>query len=141
MNPRVHPRPPLRRAILTLSVLVSLTIVAALFAGWVRTLVLERRQISAEFDRVQAELVSVSALDRAHARLQADPAYQGETWRVAAADGLSSDATVEIRVEPVEGQPQSRQVRIDARYPQQRSHAVREQREEMIVLPNRSQKP
>jgi cell division protein FtsL len=131
---RQTPRPS-RRAMLTLSVLVSMAVVMALYMAWARMLVLERQQASAELDRVQAEYLAVSAVERAARQLQLDPNYQGETWRIEpSAVELPGGAATEIRVESVEGQSRRRRVTVDAQFPERGSHRVRQRQQTIITL-------
>ncbi len=64
-------------------VLALLAVSTVLVANTARILILENRQAERAEDRQQAEWVAESALERAGARLLADRAYQGETWRSA----------------------------------------------------------
>jgi len=106
-----------RRALLVLSVLACLTLVMLLAAAWLRIIVLERQQLRAQQNRLQAEYLAQSALSRAAARLAANPDYDGETFRVSAESlGAGSPATVTIRLEAGDD-PQARLVTASAQVP------------------------
>jgi Tfp pilus assembly protein PilX len=106
-----------RRALLVLSVLACLTLVMLLAAAWLRILVLERQQLRAQQNRMQAEYLAQSALSRAAARLAANPKYDGETFRASAESlGAGSPAAVTIRVEAGDD-PQDRLVTASAQVP------------------------
>jgi Tfp pilus assembly protein PilX len=127
---------------LTVCVLVCLTLLMTLYAVWMRSLLLERQQARAEEDRVQAEYLAHSALARAAARLDSDAAYQGETWHARPAAGERSPVgTVEIKVEPVEGQAHARLVSVDARYPAEDAATARSRQSKTLVIHTRGATP
>jgi type II secretory pathway component PulK len=69
-----------RRGIMVLAVLFSLTVLAMLTVVWLRLIAAERQYLKQQLGAQQAELLALSALDRAEARLAADADYAGETW-------------------------------------------------------------
>jgi hypothetical protein len=131
-----------RRAVLVLSVLACLGLVMVLAGAWLRVVALERRQLTAQQNRLQAEYLADAALARATARLAADPAYSGETMNPSAESFAASfGAAVTIRVEKVAGEPQSRHVAVSAEFPAgSRDRAVRS-KEQRIHLSSKGPTP
>ena len=80
--------------------------------------VISRREADLEQYRAQTLWLAESGMDRASARLAADPGYRGEEWLLPAGDLGGSDAgRVSIRVEPIADEPDVFQVRVVADYP------------------------
>ncbi len=76
-----------------------------------------------------------SALDRAAARLAADPGFRGETWNIPAERLGGRDAgVVRIEVLAVPDHADRRLVRARADYPTTGTRRARESREIAIVL-------
>jgi hypothetical protein len=125
-----------------MSVLVCLALVMLLFAGWIRTVLLERRQLRAIEHRMQAEYLADSALRRAAAQLAANPAYAGETWKIEAPDfdGRAA-ASVAIQVQAVPDEARSRRVRAIADFPAEAAARVRRSKETKLVLSSRGETP
>jgi type II secretory pathway pseudopilin PulG len=99
-------------------VLVALVILGLLSVALVRLAATERKRSRMDERRLQADWLAESALERASARLQADPDYTGETWEPSADELGGRDAgSVTIAVEAVEGHPGRRAVRAQADYP------------------------
>lgn len=131
-------RPLHRRAMLVLSVLACLTLVMLLMAAWLRIVGLERQQLRAQQNRMQAEYLANSALSRAAARLAADPDYDGETIS-ASAESLAAiaGATVTIRVETEPDDPQARRVTAAAQVPAAGPRAALRTKQQRILLPTK----
>jgi len=126
-----------RRAALLVAVLVCLSVVMALGAAWLRGVVLEHRQVRAQADRLQAEYLAASAVDRATAQLAANPDYRGETFVVDAQTlALRAGAAVSIRVEPVADNAQARRVVVEANFPNEGAERARRSRQVTISLAN-----
>ncbi len=124
-----------RRGMLLVSVLVCLSVVMIVFASWMRAGILQTRQVRAQQDRVQAELLAVSGLERAAAQLAANGEYTGETWNLkAAALGGTAGGRVEIRVTPDAHDPSSRHVVAAADFPAEGPTVARRSKEITIVL-------
>jgi Tfp pilus assembly protein PilX len=131
-----------RRATLVVSVLACLTLIMLLAGSWLRVVAMERRQLAAQHNRMQAEYVADAALARAAARLASDPAYDGETMH-ASGESLASaaGAAVTIRVRSIEGDPHARLVTVSAEFPAgSRDRAVRSI-EQQIHLATKEPRP
>ncbi len=128
------PRVP-RRGLVLVAVLVCLAIAMVLFASSVRTLLLQRQQVRAQQDRMQAEYLADSALRRAAARLAADPSYQRETWLIDAPSlAMPASARVEIRVEPSPDGAEARRIRAVADVPDVGVARARRSKDTRILL-------
>jgi hypothetical protein len=129
------PRSSARRAMLLISVLVCLTVVMMLFAGWVKSIALARQQVRAQEDRMQAEYLALSGLERAAAQLAADATYSGEIWRIGGESFWGrATAAVDIRVTPIPGESKTRMVRVVANFPAEGAPRARRSKEIKIVL-------
>ena len=109
-------RPPSRRrAMVSIIMLVALIVVGLMAAGVLRVLAARRATIRAEERALQVEALVGSGIDRALARLAADPAYPGETWEIPAADLLGrGPARVAIRLTPDASNPADRRLVVIA---------------------------
>ena len=120
---------------LTMSVLVALTVVMALAVAWTKSVIIERRIVRAQAERVQAEYLALSGLARGTAQARAKPDYAGETWQI---DGDSlggkRGASVVIRVDSIADEPMARNVKVEARFPDESSTGSRRSGETKIVL-------
>jgi Tfp pilus assembly protein PilV len=118
-----------------IGVLVSLGVVSVLVLGWMRGGLAGREQSRQAEQRLQADWLAESGLERAAARLAAKLDYSGEVWNIAAAELSGPDgARVEIRVSPVAGRAGSRRVTVAADFPAdpfRRSRVT----EEMVLEP------
>jgi hypothetical protein len=107
------------------AVLVCLIIITIMAGALLRVGLSQREQVKAQEHRLQAEWLAESGIERAAARLAADPGYKGETWEVAARDlDSTDDALVSITVEPAHGS-KGRQVRVQADYPRDPTRRAR----------------
>jgi Tfp pilus assembly protein PilV len=120
-----------RRGVALLVLLVSLAVAAAISVSVLRLAALQRRSLEIHQWQAQAEWLAESGLERAAARLAADPAYPGETWTIPA-EALGTGGGVAIRVEPVAGQPGRRRIHIEADYS---SGRARQTRDATLTLP------
>ena len=128
-------RPERRRGTLLVAVLVSLSLLMMLFAVWLRTVGLERRQVRDQQSRIQAEYLAEAAIGRAVSQLAVSPDYQGELWRIPAESlGGRGSATVEIVISPVVDQPRSRSIRAVADFPSEGIGRARRSKEIRMVL-------
>src|SRR5580704_14652573 len=80
-----------RRGSVMIGVLVSLTIVTALVAGWTSDCISRIAKSRQAEHRLQADWLAESGLDRAAARLAANRGYRGEDWTIAPAELSSAD--------------------------------------------------
>ncbi len=85
--------------------------------------------------RLQTGWLADSGLDRAAARLAADPAYAGETWKINSESlGGPDAAAVVIRVEKDASQAHRRLVVVEAVYPAEGTQQARLTRKMNITL-------
>jgi len=131
-----------RRAALLISVLVCLTVVMVLFTRWVKLASLERQQLRDQQNRLQAEYLAESGLERAIAQLAMDATYAGETWRIDKESLRGRDgATVAIQVESLPDGSSGRLVRAVADYPAEGRYRARRSRETRVTLPKPGEAP
>ena len=134
---RMSPRRP---GVLLICVLVCLTMVMMLFAATIRMIFLERQQVRAQENRLQAELLADSGLERATSQLAGNPEYVGEAWRIDAEQlGKRDPATVSIRVEAIADRPQSRRVIVAADFPAEGELRARRSKQIQVELPKRGE--
>ena len=125
-----------------MTVLVCLTFVMLLGIAWTKTISLERRQVRAEHDRLQAECLADSALERAAARLAADAHYVGENWQITPAElGSSCAASVTITVTAIDGEPRRRNITAVADYPAASPERARRTKQIKFILPPAGESP
>jgi hypothetical protein len=104
-------------------VLVCFAVATVLFVLLARQAVAERHMAETRLWTLQAQWVAEAALERAAARLAAEPNYAGETWTIPAAEFVGTDgARATIQVETVADQPNRRLVRVEANYPDDPVH-------------------
>jgi type II secretory pathway component PulK len=119
-------RPRDRRGAVLAAVLVLAVLAAMLLAVWLKAAVAQHRQLRLRAYDLQAAWLVEAGLERAAARLAADPAYEGESWTVAAEQLQTRHAgQVEIRVASVADQPALRQVSVSADYPRDATRRAR----------------
>jgi hypothetical protein len=110
------------------AVLVCLVVVTLVSGVLLRIGLAHRDQVRSQEHRLQAEWLAQSGLDRALARIAADPNYPGETWKLTHRDlGLTEvpgaepapAAVVAIKVEPAGSPGNSGQklIKVQADYP------------------------
>jgi Tfp pilus assembly protein PilX len=96
-------------------VLVCLIVAAALSVVVVRQAAMERHAVQINQRNLQALWLAEAGIERAAARLAADPKYAGETWNISAKELAADDnAMVRIQVETIAGRPEWRSVRVEA---------------------------
>ena len=107
-----------RRGFVVISVVVLLTVVAALFGLWAKAAVSEHRQLEYRQHELQAIRLAEAGVGRGMARRASDPVYDGETWTIPAADlGQSHAAEVTIRVVTAAADAATLQIEATANYP------------------------
>ncbi|MGO9465365.1 MAG: hypothetical protein ACLQIB_08390 [Isosphaeraceae bacterium] len=121
-----------RRALTTVAVLVCLIVISLIGAALLKVGLAQRHQVRSQEQRLQAEWLAESGLDRALGRLAADRNYPGEEWPIHAQDlavptgsapSQSSGsppqaaAMITITVERVRENGNRRRVRVQADYP------------------------
>ena len=108
---------PRRRGAVLVVVLVCLAMATAMSLVVVRQIAAERRAAQMNQRSLQALWLAEAGVERAAARLAADPKYAGETWLIPAKELAAGDgAVVRIEVETIAGRPQRRSVRVEADY-------------------------
>ena len=124
---RQHRRSDGRRGAVLVAAMVCVLILALMSAALLRTVSLAREQSRSEARRMQAECLADAAVERAVARLRADPKFEDEKWDIAADElQATAPATVAIHIESTDG---GWKVRIQADFPSDatlRARALRE---------------
>ena len=106
------------RGAVLIVVLVCLALATALFVLVAKQAVAERRAIDRSCHALQSRWLAEAGVERAAARLAADPDYAGETWDLSAKQlAGNDDAIVRIQVEKIADRPERRSVRVEADYP------------------------
>ena len=106
-----------RRAMVSIVMLIALIVVGLMAASLIRVAFARRTNILASERQGQAEVLVDSAIDRALARLNANPAYPGETWNLAAADLAGrGPARAVITLQPDPTSPEVRRLVIAVEY-------------------------
>ncbi len=124
-----------RRGAVLMTMMVCLVIALAIGGALLRTGMARRGQARAEERRLQAAWLAESGLERASDRLREAPDYAGETWEIPAEDlGGRDGGLVTIAVEPVQGHPLRRLIRVRADYPRDPSRRSRISKRTMIDL-------
>ena len=124
-----------RRGLVALALVMALFVLVLLAGGLLRVAWLRHSELRAAERRLQSEWLAESALDRAAARLEADPDYRGETWAVPAeALGGREAGAVRIDVRDVPDHPDRRVIRARADYPADEARRARRTRELTITL-------
>ncbi len=119
----------------TIVVLICLLISAMVLASLLKLALLDDGQSRNVQMRLQSVWLADSGLERAAARVAADPAYAGETWTIDAERmGGPDAATVVIRVEKDESQAQQRVIVVVAVYPAEGTQQARLTRHTTITL-------
>ncbi|MEX0711182.1 MAG: hypothetical protein WD278_02460 [Pirellulales bacterium] len=114
-----------RRGAILLVVMVCLSVAIALAASLLKAGLMEHTLLVEQEHEAQARRLAESGVERAAARLRADPDYTGETWEVSTtALGGPSPGVVEIRVESMPDEPVV-QVTAQADYPAGRAGRAR----------------
>jgi hypothetical protein len=116
-----------QRGAILVVVLVCLAVATALSVVVVRQTTAEHQVAQTSHRRLQALWLAEAGVQRAAARVTADPGYAGETWTISAKELAGDDnGVVRIQVETVAGQPQRRSVRVEADYPDTPAYRCRQ---------------
>jgi len=131
-----------RRGTLLIAVLACLTLVILLAAAWMKGIALERQQVRAQQNAMQAEYLARSALGRAAARLALDADYAGEMWKVGA-EALAGrgEAVVAIQVDADRDDPRARVIRATAQFGTSVQARAQRSKQLKINLPTQEQTP
>jgi hypothetical protein len=129
-----------RRGAFLVIAMVCLVLAMMLVAAVLKLVESQRRQMRMEQAGLQAEWLAESGCHRAAAQLAADRNYRGETWSIAPADlagtgpGGADAGSVEIKVRPVDGEPKSRVIQVEAVFPADSEPSARRTRRATIIL-------
>jgi len=135
------PGPPGRRGAVLIVILVCVALAVTIIVSVARSAVVQQQRVRTRAWQLQARLLAESALERAAARLAADPKYAGETWSVPpeALDGRDG-AAVQIQVEDLPRASSRRLVRVRADFPDQPDTRVRHTRQAVVEIASRGDK-
>jgi hypothetical protein len=112
-----HARRAPRHGAVLVAALVCLLVVTGIVGGMLRGAIHGRRQLHAERDLRQTELLLAAGVARAAHRLADEPEYDGETWRLDSEEIIGrGDGVVTIEASPSDD-AESWQVTIVAQYP------------------------
>lgn len=101
--------------LMTIAAMVFVSAIGAVLLGLARSRLLDLRR---EESAIQAEFLAEAALDRAAAKLQADPSYTGEIWKISAKEmGGREAAQVVIAISADSRRPNRREARAVADFP------------------------
>ncbi len=129
-----------RRGVMTIVALVCVVVTSALMVVVVRRALAESQLGRTEVRRAQSRWLAESGLERAAARLAADPKYTGEVWKIPPGmitgrpDETQAGATVKIEVTVQGGQPAERVVRVQADWPEEPALRARHTKQAVIEL-------
>jgi len=111
-----------------IAALVALVIVTSILGSMLLGALATSRQLHAERDLRQCELMLQAGVDRAHFRLRRDANYRGETWSLPAATIVGAgDGQVAISIESVSDSA-APQLRVIAEYPLGGERSIRRSR-------------
>lgn len=125
-----------RRGAVLFAVLVCLLVVSGLTIQLARAALMHQRQLRVQQYATQSYWLAHSACRRAIARLQTDPQYTGETWKIDAGELSGHDASVVIWVRQVEVQLDKRRVTVEATYPSDNVHRASTRKELVVSIRN-----
>jgi type II secretory pathway pseudopilin PulG len=129
------------RGLTAVAVLVCLIIITMVAGALLKVTFAQRDETRVQERRLQAQWLADAGIQRALARLDADPGYSGETWEIPARDLDSADgAAVAITVTPAPGDPKHRQIRVQADYPRNPPSRARSTKQIRVENDSRSMK-
>ncbi len=106
-----------RSGMAVIAALTCLLIVTAIIGSMLQSALRARRQLHAERDRRQTELLLQAGADRAALRLATEPAFRGDTWDLPA-ESIVGRGTGRVTTEVSRSANDSAwQVRVIAEYP------------------------
>jgi type II secretory pathway component PulK len=116
--------------------LVCLALAAVMMIASAKIALTSHRAAQTASWTTQANWLAESGVERAAAKLAADPKYAGETWNVPAAElGGEENGVVRIQVEDLTGEENRRTVKVEADFPDDPVHYARRQKEIIVDLP------
>jgi len=123
-------------------VLASLLVASLLGLAVVKTVLQHHRQVQVMSARQQCFWLAEAAAERAARKLAGSSDYQGETWEVSSEVlGTARPAVVTIEVNPVDGSPQARKLRAEARFADDPARRTAFRRELVVWLPQAGAAP
>ncbi len=124
-----------RRGAVLVAALACLLIVMSIIGSMLQGALRARRQLHAERDRRQTELLLEAGVDRAAVQLRRDPEFRGETWKLVASEVTGrGDAQITITAaREAEGDPW--QVQVVAEYPVGNELSIRRSKTFVVQLP------
>jgi type II secretory pathway component PulK len=133
MRPGRRHNPPRRRGVVLLAVIVLVGVASLVAVSILKLAAARRETLRGELRQLQSDWLAESGLERAAARLAADPRYPGETWILDPETlGGRDAAVVRIEVQPVPGQAGRRLVRVRADYPDDARRRARRSKQRLI---------
>jgi len=105
--------------------LVCLLVVTSIVCSMLKGALRARRELHAERDRRQTELLLEAGADRAAARLATEPDFRGDTWELPATTIVGQGGGRVTTEVTTNADNQSRQVRVVAEYPIGRGLPIR----------------
>jgi hypothetical protein len=132
-----------RRGAMTVVAVVCVIVATTMMVVAVRRTLTESTAAQSDVRRSQCQWLVESGMDRAAARLAADPKYAGETWKIPApaitgrgdqgpAGSGAGGASVKIEITAPAGPAGRRMVRVQADWPEDPSLRVRQTKEAAI---------
>jgi hypothetical protein len=135
-----RPRRSRPRAMISVVVLVCLLVMTLICGSLLRLIHAQRALVRNQERTLQADWLAESALRRAVLRLNVDPAYRGETWKLSADDlGGRIPGVVTIQVEPRRDPQETsrRLVTVQADFPIELPQRIRTRRHVLVdVVPS-----
>jgi Tfp pilus assembly protein PilV len=126
-----------RRGLVIIAALVCLLIVTSIVTAMLQNALRARRQLRAERDRRQVELLIEAGAGRAARRLASEPSFRGDTWDIPADAIVGSGAgRVTSEITPAADR-ENWQVRVVAEYPLGRDFPIRRSHTFPIASPSR----
>ena len=133
-----HRRGPVpRRGTVLVAALVCLLVVMSILTGILQNSLRARRQLRAERDARQADLLLEAGLSRAQFQLARNAEYRGEVWDLPADQIVDrGEAAVTIQANPAEEPAVGWKLQIRAEYPRGNESSIR--RSATILIPPQS---
>ena len=132
-------KPHTRSGAVLAMVLVSLLVASLLGLALVQTVLIHHRQTRLLGRQQQCFWLAEAGVQRAIAGLAATADYSGETWEVSAETlGAERSAVVTIEVTRPADSAETRQIRVEARFPDEPTQRIASLRELVVFLPSES---
>ena len=123
------------RGSILVAALVCLTIIVAMLGSMLVAALAASRQLRAERDLRQCELLLNAGIDRATYRLTTERVYRGEIWSLSA-DRIAGSGDGKVMIElPAASNEEPRQLTITAEYPAGSETSIRRSR--TISIPSK----